>query len=370
MPAFKSPRYRNLDWFLIACLGVLVTYGVLFVGSARGVESPRMLRQLIWIAAGIVAFLLVIHVDYLWILKRAHIIYGVGLVSLVAVLFTRPVNNAHSWFDLGLFKIQPSEFMKLAWALGLAQYLSERSFEGRVRNFKDLWIPLAMTLVPAALVLTQPDLGTGMLLFPALLCVLFAAGASAPHFAAIGASALAGVGGMWLFLMRDYQKRRIWAWLDPSKYAATDAYQLNMAKVAIGSGGLSGKGLGEGTLNKLDYVPVKDTDLIFSVIAEEWGFLGGLFLLLVLALFIVSCLEIARRTREPGGKLLVIGVASLLGIQALVNLWVAVGLLPTTGVTFPFVSYGGSSMVSSFIGVGLIVNVGLRRHAPLGPGRL
>jgi rod shape determining protein RodA len=353
-----------MDWFLLACVAILVTYGVLFVGSAQGAESSRAAKQLMWIGIGVVAFLGAIYLDYMKLLNRAQTLYGVGMLLLLAVLFTRPINNARSWFDLGIFKAQPSEFVKLLWVIAMARFLGTRE---SIRRLSGLWLPLVLTLIPVALILRQPDLGTAVIFIPTFFAILYAAGAQLRHLAAVIGAGLAGASFLWVALMRDYQKRRILAWLDPTAYRATDAYQQTMSRIAIGSGGVTGQGLGKGTLNKLNYVPVKDTDMIFSVIAEEWGFLGCTALLLVLGLLIISCLEVARRCREPQGRLIVIGVTSLLGFQAIVNLWVAVGLLPTTGVTLPFVSYGGSSLLSSFLGIGLIVNVGLRRHATFAP---
>lgn len=355
---------RSADWFLLACVAVLVSYGVLFVGSAQGGETGRLGKQVMWVGLGVATLVGIAWVDYLALLRRAELLYAAGIASLILVLFTRPVNNARSWFDLGFFKVQPSEFMKLLWVLSMARHL------GTQENYKrlaGLWFPLVLTLVPVALILKQPDLGTAMMFIPAFFAMLYAAGARPSHLAAVGGSGVALAGILWGAFMHDYQKRRIVAWLDPTAYRATDAYQITMAQVAIGSGGLTGHGLGRGTLNQLNYVPVKDTDLIFSVIAEEWGFVGCIGLLLALGILIFSCLEVARRVREPQGRLIVVGVAALLGFQSIVNLWVAVGLLPTTGVTLPFVSYGGSSMLTSFLGVGLVVNVDLRRHPTLGP---
>jgi len=356
--------YRRVDWFILLCVAVLATYGVLFVGSAEGEHSGRFARQVLWVGLGAVAFVAAVYVDYMKLLRHAYLLYGLALVALVLVFFTRPVNNATSWFDLGFFKIQPSEFAKILWTLCMARYLSTQA---HYRRLGGLWLPLALTLAPLALVLVQPDLGTAMIFIPALFALLYAAGVRLSHLGLVGACGLAGAGVLWVAFMREYQKVRIRAWWNPALYRDTAAYQMVKARIAIGSGGATGLGHGRGTLNKLGWVPEKETDLIFSVIAEEWGFIGCLGLLVVFALFMVACLETARRVREPQGRLVVIGVTALLGFQTIVNLWVAVGLMPMTGVTLPFVSYGGSSLLSSFLGVGLVVNVGLRRHATLAP---
>ena len=360
----ESIHYRRMDWFIPACVAVLVTYGLLFVGSAQGGEGARAAKQLLWVGLGVAAFLAAIYVDYAKLLRGAYALYAAGFLALFAVLFTRPINNASSWFDLGFFKVQPSEFVKLLWVLAMARLLASHE---NYKRLAGLWPPLLLTLVPVALILKQPDLGTAMIFIPALFATLYAAGARLGHLALVGGSGLAGAGVLWIAFMREYQKRRILAWLSPGEYRATDAYQMLTARVAIGSGGLAGQGLGRGTLNQLDYVPVKDTDLIFSVVAEEWGFIGCVALLLVFGVLVASCFALARRVREPQGRLVVVGVTALLAFQAIVNLWVAVGMLPTTGVTLPFVSYGGSSLISSFLGVGLIVNVGMRRHRTLAP---
>ncbi len=360
----ESVYYRRMDWFIPACVAVLVTYGVLFVGSAQGPGSARATKQLLWVGLGVAAFIAGIYVDYAKLLRYAYALYAVGLVSLLVVLFTRPINNARSWFDLGFFKVQPSEFVKLLWVLAMARLLASHE---NYKRLSGLWPPLLLTLVPVALILRQPDLGTAMIFVPALFAMLYAAGARARHLALVGSSGLAGAGVLWMVFMRAYQKRRILAWLNPEEYSATDAYQMTMSRIAIGSGGGWGLGRGQGVLNKLGQIPVRDTDFIFAVIGEEWGFVGCVALLLVFAVFIASCFALARRVREPQGRLVAVGVTALLAFQAVVNLWVTVGLLPTTGVTLPFVSYGGSSLISSFLGVGLIVNVGMRHHRTLAP---
>jgi rod shape determining protein RodA len=358
----ERATYRRFDWFVPACVAILVTYGVLFVGSARGAASDRAMKQLLWTGFGVAAFLAAVYVDYMTLLRHAYSLYAVGIAALFLVLFTRPINNARSWFDLGFFKVQPSEFVKLIWVLAVARLLVSHE---NYKRLSGLWPPLVLTFLPLALVLKQPDLGTAMLFVPALFAMLYAAGARPRHLALMGGSGVAGAGVLWAAFMRGYQKRRILAWLNPEEYSATEAYQMLTAKTAIGSGGFFGKGLGRGTLNQLAYVPENDTDLIFSGVAEEWGFIGCTALIIVFALMTVSCFAIARRVREPQGRLVAIGLTALLAFQTVVNLWVAVGLLPTTGVTLPFVSYGGSSMISSFAAVGLIVNVGMRRHATL-----
>ncbi len=215
MPA---PLYRRrdwfarIDWFVLGCVAGLVAFGVIFVASAQSAGSDRLAKQLIWIGLGVVAFVGAVYVDYVRLMRHAYELYAVGIVLLIAVLFTRPVNNACSWFDLHFFKIQPSEFVKLLWILAIARYLATRE---NYKRLSGLWVPLVMTLVPLGLILKQPDLGTAMIFVPALFALLYAANARLPHLAAVGGSGIAGAAVLWMALMRGYQKRRIHAWLNP-----------------------------------------------------------------------------------------------------------------------------------------------------------
>jgi len=350
--------YRRVDWFLVACLLVVLAFGVVFVASASTPERPRLGRHVLWIIIGLAALVITARMNYAVFVNYAYTIYVVCIIALVAVLFTRPVNYARSWFDLGLFKVQPSEFAKLGLVLCLAKYLSESE---SYRSLKGLAIPLGLTLLPAALILRQPDLGTAMVFFPVCFAMLYAAGARLKHLGLTAVMGLAGAMGMFL-IMHDYQKRRILAWLNPEHYEAGEAFQLLQSLVALGSGGVLGKGIGRGTQNKLGLVPVKESDFIFSVIGEEAGFIGAATLLALFALIFVAGFGIAQRAREPSGRMVALGVVVLIATQAFINVGVAEALLPTTGVTLPLVSYGGSSMLTCCIAVGLLLSVGGHRQ--------
>jgi rod shape determining protein RodA len=349
--------YRSIDWFVLGCVAALVAFGILFIQSAQAEHASRGARQLLWAAMGLAAMVAVIQADYMRLMRYAYVIYAATIALLVAVLFTRPVNFASSWFDLGFMKFQPSEIAKIGWLLAMARFLPAQDHHRRLLG---LLPPTGVTLLPLALILWQPDLGTAMIFVPAFFTVLYAAGARGAHLGVVALSGAGASGAMWIAFMRDYQKRRVLAWLNPARYATTDAYQMLKSRIAVGSGGLTGHGLGRGEINRLGWVPEKDTDLIFSVVAEEWGFAGSIALIGLFALLVAALIDIAQRTDEPQGRLIAVGVASLVGFQAAVNLWVATGLLPTTGVTLPFVSYGGSSLLVSFVMVGLALNVAAR----------
>jgi len=340
-------------WPLLLALVCASAMGLLFLGSAAE-GTQRAAKQCLWLAAGLGAMAAVAFVDYHLLLRRAWEAYGFVLLLLVLILFTRPVSGARSWFKLGFFSVQPSEFMKPALILLLARVLSTPGRRGRLQ---ELILPLALPLAPVALILRQPDLGTAGLFIPLALVMLYVAGTELEHLGMVLGGMGVGAGMMWWLVMKEYQRRRILAWLYPEQYGLRDAWQLRQSLTAIGSGGFWGKGLHEGALNKLGLIPVKETDLIYSVVCEEWGFWGGMMLLGFLAAATILCISVAAKTREPAGRLVALGAGALLGSQALLNLCVAVGLLPTTGVTLPFVSYGGSSMLSCYICVGLALGV-------------
>jgi rod shape determining protein RodA len=238
-------------------------------------------------------------------------------------------------------------------------------YEDSYKRLGGLVLPLLLCLVPMALILKQPDLGTTLVLIPVAFAILLAAGARLWHLALVGLGGSGGLVLMWFTVMKDYQKARILAWLDPEAYRLREAYQLLLSRVAIGSGGFLGT-WGDSKQSGLDLLPEKHTDFIFAVVAEQGGFLAAGTLLTVLFLMTLSGFGIALRTREPAGRLIAVGIATLLGGQALVNASVALGLLPTTGLTFPFVSYGGSSLISSFLCLGLLINIGSLRPPSFG----
>ena len=347
---------KRLPPALLVAVAALVAYGVIFVNSAAG-HKGLATRHLIWAGLGLVAFLAVFLVDFRLYVRAGYLAYAAGLAALVAVLFTAPVKGAHSWFDLGFMKAQPSEFAKLALVLALTQFLASRPGELRLR---DLGLALGLVAVPVALILKQPDMGTAMVFMPMVAVAVFVGGARLWHLSALAGSAVGGAVVLWFKVMQPYQRERVYAWLDPEPYKLGKAYQLIQSLIAVGSGGLKGKGLGCGTQNTFDLLPLKESDFIFSVIAEEGGFLAAAGLLVAVAVLVLAGSAIALRAADREGQILAASATALLGGQAIVNVAVCVGLLPTTGITLPFVSYGGSSMLTSFVAAGLLANVAAR----------
>lgn len=309
-------------------------------------------------------FFLLLRIDYLDIVKHAYWLYILWIAILIAVLFLgSSIRGARRWFDLGVFSFQPSEFMKIILVLALARYLM---YKDNYKSFRILMISLAFTLLPMALVFKEPDLGTGLILLPIFFTMVFVTGARMRHLLALIPMGLASLPLVWLFLLRDYQKDRVIGFLWPGQgQDLAAAYHRLQSLVAIGSGGLLGQGWGKGVQTQLNILPEPHTDFIFSVIAEEWGFLRTLGVIALFITFLIGILGNARRIKEPVGRLLLIGLLTMFATQALVNIAMALGVAPITGLNLPFVSYGGSSLISSFIALSLIINVGMRSKVVL-----
>jgi len=355
-------RFFRIDWIIILTTFALVGIGLVYQYSAA--SSDIFAKQISWVVIGILAMATAAFIDYRFLLRHAYSFYAFAMVLLVVVLQLPAVRGAQSWIRLPGFNIQPTEFMKLALILTLARYLMLRENQHTIRG---LIMPFALALTPTALILKQPDLGSAILIPPTLLAVVYASSARLRHLIGVCLMGVASVVPMWMFVMKGYQKRRVLAFLDPDLYEAREAYQLIMSLIAIGSGRIFGAGLGKGTQTSLDLLPDKHTDFIFGVIAEEGGFVVASIVLMLFLLLVCEGYRVAVRTREPGGRLIAIGCATLMGVQVAVNIGVVTAMLPTTGITLPLISYGGSSMVVTFVLIGLLLNVGM--HKPMVLGR-
>jgi len=352
---------RRFDWMFFACLVGVVLVGLVFISSARPVRYPKL--QFLWIVIGFAVFFALLRVHYLTIADYAYVMYGLGLAGLVFVLIpgnplAHRINNAHRWITLGPIRLQPSEFMKVAVVLALAKYLMYRK---NYRTLRGLIGPFVLILLPVVLILREPDLGTAMVFMPIFFMLLFAAGAKLWHLLTIIALGVLSCPLLYLFVMSVRQRMRIIAFLDPAKYSAGAAYQLIQSMIAIGAGGLWGARWRRGTQNLLQRVPEPHTDFIFAVIGEESGFIGCVVVLILYLLLLLCAIGVARRTREPCGRLLALGVVTVFLVQISVNIGMTMGLAPITGMTLPFISYGGSSLLASFVCASLVMNVAIRQ---------
>lgn len=343
---------------LIAVIGIANMYSA--TSSWTTAVQPVYIKQFYWLGIGVVIVLVVCIFDYRHLEYLSFPFYGGNLLLLVLVLVIgRTSMGATRWISLAGINVQPSEIMKIVIIIILARYFSDKE---HLRGFslKELIVPGLILGVPALLIMKQPDLGTALL----VLCI----GATMALFAGVQRSAivflcmsgLAAAFGGW-FLLHNYQKQRIMTFLNPERDPLGAGYHIIQSKIAVGSGGLSGLGFMKGTQSQLSFLPERHTDFAFSVFAEEWGLAGCLILLSLYCLIVLWGLHIALRSNDRFGMYLAIGVSAMLFWHIIVNLGMVIGLLPVVGVPLPLFSYGGTSMVTTMTGVGLLLNVGMRR---------
>jgi rod shape determining protein RodA len=357
---FERRLYHHIDWGLLVAVFVLCAIGLVQIYSATGGWTNIVEMQAYAIVLGMVALIVCLSLDYRSLADKSHFIYIAIIGLLVYVLFFGAVRGgSRRWIDLGFFNVQPSEFAKAALALVLAKFFGENR-RGTVTRV-DLIIGGAITAVPLVLIGQQPDLGTAATLIPVAFAVAYVAGVP---LRIVGILALAGLLTAplaWKFALQDYQRERISTFLDPAQDARGAGYQQIQARITVGSGGMWGKGFTEGTQGQLRFLPVAHNDFIFSVLAEEQG-LAGVSVALGLYLFVIlRSLESARLAKDRLGAYLVLGVLASFTFQVIYNITMSAGLAPVKGLTLPLMSYGGSSMIATLAGFGLILNVRMRR---------
>jgi rod shape determining protein RodA len=358
----QARRYfGNFDWFLFlpAVALPLVGLGVIFTATTGTPVAGSFDRQILWIGLGLVGLFLALVIDYHTLAEFSYLFYGLALALLTFTLvFGRVVNSSQSWLGVGHFQFQPSELAKVATILMVAAYLGrERLGRLGAANFVAICVIVGL---PVLLIMRQPDLGTAVTFVPLLAGATFLAGIrirTLVILALIAAIVLPLAGSH----LKPYQKERVRTFLEPTRDPKGAGYQLIQSLIAVGSGGVLGKGFLSGTQGQLQFLPEQHTDFILAVLAEEGGFIGTTVVLGLYFLIIYRCMAIARGSRDSLGAYLAIGVVSVLGCQAILNIGVVLGLLPTTGVPLPLMSYGGSSLLSNLIGIGLVLNVWMRR---------
>ena len=362
---FDRRLLQCFDWGLLILTlavggaGLIALYSAVSAGSAE----PDILlfkKQLIWYGGGLVIMAFCFMVDYKQIERFANLIYLASVASLIAVFFFgKYVGGSRRWLPLGPFSLQPSEMAKVAVIIILARYYAKViTTEGL--SLRDLTVPALLTGIPFALIVRQPDLGTAMVIaLIAGVITLFVKIERRTLIWLVVTCAMT-VPLVWFFL-RGYQKQRILTFLNPDRDPLGAGYHIIQSKIAIGSGMLTGKGFLKGTQNALSFLPEQHTDFIFSVLAEEWGLAGTLTVILLFLVIIAWGLNIAGRCRDPFGIILSVGVTTMIAWQVLINIGMVMGLMPVVGVTLPFVSYGGSSIITMMMGVGLLMNVSMRR---------
>ena len=356
--------FGDMDKTIITASSIIIIIGLLSIYSATHARSLSpadsfFLRQLNFLAAGVVLFLICVSVSYQRFIDLSYIIYifNIALLTLVLIL-GRARLGAQRWFSIGDFAFQPSEFIKLSLVLALASYLGAR--KGAMGSLKSFIIPLLLLVPPFLLVLLHPDLGTALLLIPIFFFVLMISGANIRYILVLMLTGLMSLPFFWHFL-RDYQKARLAVFLNPNIDPLGAGYTIIQSKIAIGSGGLFGKGWLSGTQSQLNFLPERHTDFIFSVIGEEWGFIGAVLVVILYLVIAKRAFAISAMTDDMHGRALVTGIGVMIAMQAVVNILMTIGLMPVVGIPLPLVSYGGSSLISTIIGIALVVNVGMRR---------
>lgn len=351
---------KTQPWHLLSIVALLLVFSVMCVHSASydsstGTYHSYDKKQLQWIVVGLGAYCAAQVIPFRQMLKGAPLYYLAGLLalSLVFVIGTK-VNGSRRWFSFGSIRVQPSEFMKLALVVALARMVSDSA--EALQTLKGWILPGVLTAVPFLLVLKQPDLGTALTFVPVFIVCIFVAGARLRDLFLSAFVGLMSLPLVWTFVLRDYQKGRILSFLDPEAQARSGAYQQLQSIIAIASGGLFGKGYEQGTQGRLGFCPERHTDFIFSVVGEEFGLVGCLALMAVYALLLTLLLRMASQVPDRSGRLVVAGVATIFAMQIVVNVAMNTGCGPITGLTLPMMSYGGSSMLSSALGLGLVAS--------------
>ena len=351
----------QLNWGLVLLLGATASVGfAMLYSAANGELSPWATRQMARFGIGAGAMLVVALIDIRFWLRSAYVAYAGGLALLAAVEIIGVTGmGAQRWLDLGVIQLQPSEVMKIALVMALARYFHGVEAENMGRPAV-LAVPLLLVLAPFAMVLNQPDLGTAVVLVMIGGAMFWIAGVRLWQFAVAGAAAVAAVPIGWQFL-HGYQRQRVLTFLNPESDPLGSGYHILQSKIALGSGGVFGKGFLQGTQSHLNFLPEKQTDFIFTMLAEEFGLVGGVGLLGLYTLLLVYGLAIALRCRSQFGRLLAFGLATSFFLYVFINIAMVMGLLPVVGVPLPLISYGGTAMLTVLIGFGLMMSVYVHR---------
>lgn len=354
----------TFDWRMAGVTLTLVGVGILTIwsgnlGSASPLKQTLYLRQTLWFILGIVGLVTAALINYRTLARFAYLIFGVLLVLLLLVHVVGEAGlGAQRWIRLGVWSLQPSEFMKLALIIVLARYFEDH--KERLGDLRLLVVPVVIAAVPIVLILGQPDLGTATLLGLVTLSMLLLVGLRFKHLVFLALTGAALTPLLWSFL-KGYQRQRLLGFLYPQLDPLGAGYHITQSKIAVGSGELLGKGLKAASQSQLNFLPASHTDFIFAVLAEQWGFIGCLVILLLYYFLVTRGLEIASEAKDLSGALMAFGVMAMIMLQFVVNVGMVLGIMPVVGIPLPLLSYGGSSLLVTCLGIGLVINVHIRR---------
>jgi rod shape determining protein RodA len=358
----------NFDLHFLIAVALLIGIGLTAVYSATytmgGGSHALFKKQLVWIVFGLVAMAGLAFFDYRRLERWGYVLYGIALSLLLATLAVGHSGlGAQRWLPLGPFAFQPSEVAKLCIIIALAKYFAEDRIT-RGHTLRELIKPSLLVIVPVALVIKQPDLGTGLMFLFIFCAVVIVAGIRIKSFLYLTFASALSAPLMWGLLwkhLKDYQKKRLTMFLSPESDPSGAGYHIIQSKIAIGSGSLTGKGFLHGTQSQLSFLPERHTDFIFSVISEEWGFIGSITVLAVYLFIVLWGIETAQKSKDRFGSLLAVGAVAMIFFHIVINIGMTVGIMPVVGVPLPLVSYGGTSALTTLIALGLLASVNLRR---------
>lgn len=357
----------NFDWILLADVLLIIGIGIsaIYTATAADYESFRMtpaFKQLLWLAISLPFLAIVLSIDYHTICRFTLILYIIMIVALIAILFLgKTISGSRRWIQMGPMSIQPSEFSKLVMIAVFAEYFAGTK-KHELLKLRDLLIPGLIISIPFLLIAKQPDLGTSIIIVLISFSIILLVGINKKSLLILFSSGLISLPFLWSFL-KDYQRKRILTLLNPYSDPLGTGYHAIQSKIAVGSGELWGKGFLEGTQSRLNFLPEKHTDFIFATIAEETGFIGSIIILMLFALLIYKGILIAHQCKDRQGVLIAAGVTSMITYHLFLNIGMAVGIAPIVGIPLPFISYGGSSLFTFMIAIGLLLNVSMRKYA-------
>jgi rod shape determining protein RodA len=361
---FDRRLVQNFDWVLLGLVLIIVATGIVNLYSAgynRGEGTPLYIKQLYWLAVGLGVMGVTLTYDYRHLEKLSYPIYIISILLLLGVMFGgKMVSGSRRWLPLGPFAFQPAELAKIAIILALATYFNRRA-RLEAMHLKELIVPGVLVLIPVALIIKQPDLGSGILVALVAASMILVVGVRWRTLMGCGLTLVLLSPVIWHFL-KDYQRQRVLTFLNPEKDPLGAGYHILQSMIAVGSGQFWGKGFLQGTQSQLYFLPEQHTDFVFSVFAEEWGFAGSTVLLLLFTALALWGLLVARDCKERFGHLLAVGVTALIFWQIFINLCMVTGFMPVVGIPLPLFSYGGSSLITTLLGVGILLNIRMRRY--------
>ena len=356
---------KNMEWGILIVAIILCVIGIVALFSAtQETEYNEFIKQIIWLAISLVIMIGVMFIDYNLLVKISPILYGISIILLIAVLFTKPINGATSWFNIGAFSLQPGEFAKISVILFLTYTILkvQRKGQNEINKILKLLLILAVLGVPVLFIVIQPDYGTALAFIVATALMLFTTGIDKKYIIGTIVLIIIAIPLLYNFILPEHAKTRIDVFLNPELDPRGAGYNIIQSKLAIGAGGLTGMGILKGNQTQLGFLYPKTTDFIYSVIGEEMGFIIAGAIILLYVYLITKCIFIAKTAKDRAGSLIAIGITGIFLFHVVENIGMVMGLLPITGVPLPFISYGGSSLITNFICIAILLNISGKRQ--------